>query len=254
MRFGSRQPPAGEKAVYKTLYIKCSLAERINEIAVKNETSFNNVVISMIESWLKEEQDTRSMKRQTIQNQTALVVHLPSSGLRLDLRPALGTGDDDLPLAHRHPADGPAVLAGEVPVVLVGPAGGGVLPPALEPPDKVHPFLVLRPALVEIPGEHPEQDIEYQSREKHRENVGDEAVSQRRADHHLRQPQHQIRPKQRPVQLVHAVAAVHEPDHPVPHPLKNAHTPKAPFAACASCCILLAILGIDNCLTAEFTK
>ncbi|WP_295763195.1 hypothetical protein [uncultured Oscillibacter sp.] len=59
MRFELRQPPAGEKAVYKTLYIKCSLAERINEIAVKNETSFNNVVISMIESWLKEEQDTR---------------------------------------------------------------------------------------------------------------------------------------------------------------------------------------------------
>ena len=44
-----------ESSVYKTLYIKCSLAERLEKIAKSNGTSFNNVVISMIESCLKNE-------------------------------------------------------------------------------------------------------------------------------------------------------------------------------------------------------
>lgn len=46
----------GQKAaVYKTLYIKRSLVDEIDKIARENDTSFNNVVISMIESCLSEE-------------------------------------------------------------------------------------------------------------------------------------------------------------------------------------------------------
>jgi len=54
MNFELRKPSAREKSVYKTLYISRSLVEQIDKIAVQNGTSFNNVIISMIESCLKE--------------------------------------------------------------------------------------------------------------------------------------------------------------------------------------------------------
>lgn len=41
------------QAGYKTLYIKNELAEKINKIAVENETSFNNVVISILENFFE---------------------------------------------------------------------------------------------------------------------------------------------------------------------------------------------------------
>lgn len=44
-----------EPTVYKTIYLKRSLADRLEKIAGENKTSFNNVVISMIESCLKED-------------------------------------------------------------------------------------------------------------------------------------------------------------------------------------------------------
>ena len=37
------------KCSYKTLYISDSLVEKINKIAKDNGTSFNNVIVSMIE-------------------------------------------------------------------------------------------------------------------------------------------------------------------------------------------------------------
>ena len=43
------------KHVYKTLYISELLAEQIEKIAFRNNTSFNNVVISMIEHCLNED-------------------------------------------------------------------------------------------------------------------------------------------------------------------------------------------------------
>lgn len=42
--------PAG----YKSLYIKDKLVKQIEKIATDNNTSFNNVIISMIEWCLKE--------------------------------------------------------------------------------------------------------------------------------------------------------------------------------------------------------
>ena len=55
MKFELRRTPAKEEAIYKTLYLKRSLAGQLKQIASENNTSFNNVVISMIESCLKEE-------------------------------------------------------------------------------------------------------------------------------------------------------------------------------------------------------
>ncbi|MCI9332319.1 MAG: hypothetical protein HFG05_09120 [Oscillibacter sp.] len=55
MKFELKKPPAKEESIYKTLYMKRSLADRLEAIAGENKTSFNNVVISMIESCLKEE-------------------------------------------------------------------------------------------------------------------------------------------------------------------------------------------------------
>lgn len=50
--------PTKEKveATYKTLYISVSLVRQIEQIAKDNNTSFNNVVISMIESCLHGEE------------------------------------------------------------------------------------------------------------------------------------------------------------------------------------------------------
>lgn len=44
------------KAGYKTLYIADSLTEKLNKIAAENNTSFNNVVISIIEQFLEQEE------------------------------------------------------------------------------------------------------------------------------------------------------------------------------------------------------
>jgi len=52
MKFEIKKTQEKDPATYKTLYIKQSLAEKINEIALQNHTSWNNVVISMIESYL----------------------------------------------------------------------------------------------------------------------------------------------------------------------------------------------------------
>jgi len=45
------------KCSYKTLYISDNLIEQINVIAKDNGTSFNNVIISMIESCLNENKE-----------------------------------------------------------------------------------------------------------------------------------------------------------------------------------------------------
>ena len=44
------------EAINKTLYISKELADKVQKIADDNNTSFNNVVISMIESCLEEDE------------------------------------------------------------------------------------------------------------------------------------------------------------------------------------------------------
>lgn len=41
------------QAGYKTLYMKDELAEKISKLAVSNNTSFNNVVISILEDFFE---------------------------------------------------------------------------------------------------------------------------------------------------------------------------------------------------------
>lgn len=41
------------QASYKTLYIKNELSEKISKIAIENNTSFNNVVISILEDFFE---------------------------------------------------------------------------------------------------------------------------------------------------------------------------------------------------------
>ena len=44
------QKKTKEKTTYKTLYLKENLVNEIEKIAKENDTSFNNVVVSMIET------------------------------------------------------------------------------------------------------------------------------------------------------------------------------------------------------------
>ncbi len=53
MAFTPRETKKKVKAGYKTLYIKDELSEKINNLAEKHNTSFNNIVISIIEDFFK---------------------------------------------------------------------------------------------------------------------------------------------------------------------------------------------------------
>lgn len=55
MSFTIKKTKEKEVAIYKSLYIKEKLAKELEEIAKNNNTSFNNVIISMIEYCLDKE-------------------------------------------------------------------------------------------------------------------------------------------------------------------------------------------------------
>ena len=57
MNFTLKKTKRKEIEIYKSLYIKENLVKQIEEIARVNETSFNNVIISMIESCLNEQKE-----------------------------------------------------------------------------------------------------------------------------------------------------------------------------------------------------
>ncbi len=57
MEFTPRETKKKVKAGYKSLYIKDELAEKINELAKKHDTSFNNIVVSIIEDFFKENEE-----------------------------------------------------------------------------------------------------------------------------------------------------------------------------------------------------
>ncbi len=54
MNFTPKPTKEKVKAGYKTLYISDELTEKIQSLAKKHETSFNNIVISIIENFFKE--------------------------------------------------------------------------------------------------------------------------------------------------------------------------------------------------------
>ena len=53
MKFKPNKTKEKNPSSYKTLYIKDELIKEIEKIAKENDTSFNNIVISMIEFSLK---------------------------------------------------------------------------------------------------------------------------------------------------------------------------------------------------------
>lgn len=57
MSFQIKDTKKRVKHIYKTLYISEALATKIDDLAYSNSTSFNNIVISMIEACLKEEKN-----------------------------------------------------------------------------------------------------------------------------------------------------------------------------------------------------
>jgi len=60
MNFELKRTKEKIKCSYKTLYISNNLIQRISEIAKEYDTSFNNVVISMIESCLDDKKNNPS--------------------------------------------------------------------------------------------------------------------------------------------------------------------------------------------------
>lgn len=54
MKFEIKKTKEKETACYKSLYIKDNLVKEIEKLAKENNTSFNNIVISMIEYCLSE--------------------------------------------------------------------------------------------------------------------------------------------------------------------------------------------------------
>lgn len=53
MKFVPKKTKEKNPSTYKTLYLKEKMVKDIEKIAKENETSFNNVVVSMIETCLK---------------------------------------------------------------------------------------------------------------------------------------------------------------------------------------------------------
>ena len=57
LKFEIKRTRGKEERSYRTLYIKRSLLEQIEAIAAEYDTSFNNVVVSMIEACLSDESE-----------------------------------------------------------------------------------------------------------------------------------------------------------------------------------------------------
>lgn len=55
MPFVPKKTSRKEESSYKSIYLKQDLINAIDKIATDNDTSFNNVVVSMIEKCLEEE-------------------------------------------------------------------------------------------------------------------------------------------------------------------------------------------------------
>jgi len=54
MPFGPDNIQRKGEAAYKTIYLRQRLIDQIDQIAAENETSFNSIVVSMIEQCLKD--------------------------------------------------------------------------------------------------------------------------------------------------------------------------------------------------------
>lgn len=157
------------------------------------------------------------------------------SAFAVDLAAALGAGDDDLPLAPRHAAHRPAVGAGEILVLLVRPllliTGSAALD---RPPYLLQKAGVLRPALLQIPGEHAVDRDDQQ----HRGQEADDQVNGLLPDKHIDHIQQKHCPDGGQSQLIRAVASVHETRQRVADFFQKVHTEDRPPAVLSQGVIL----------------
>ena len=56
MAFKTKPTKNKTEMLNKSLYIRADLAEKVNEIARENDTSFNNTVISILEDFFEREE------------------------------------------------------------------------------------------------------------------------------------------------------------------------------------------------------
>ena len=63
MKFTPKNTKKKENSVYKSLYLKEDLVKKVEEIAKINNTSFNNVIVSMIEFCLLDDDDQENGKK-----------------------------------------------------------------------------------------------------------------------------------------------------------------------------------------------
>lgn len=57
MKFPIKNTKNKEQSKYKTIYMTQGLISQVDKLAKENETSFNNIVVSMIEYCLKEDDE-----------------------------------------------------------------------------------------------------------------------------------------------------------------------------------------------------
>ena len=62
MKFTPKNTKKKENSVYKSLYLKEDLVKKVEEIAKVNNTSFNNLIVSMIEFCLLDKDDKKETK------------------------------------------------------------------------------------------------------------------------------------------------------------------------------------------------
>lgn len=153
-----------------------------------------------------------------------------------DLPAAFGAGDLQLTLAGGDAADGLAALADEIFMFLILAALPGDGDAVFDRGPPGQEFRVLRPALGQVPGEGAEQDQDCQD-ERHRFQRHPNGKIP--AKQGLDQPRQQIGDQQRRIQLVGAVAAIHEPGNGSGDPIKE-----IPHGEAASVSIIF-ILSIE---------
>ena len=120
----------------------------------------------------------------------------------MDLIAAFGTGDLDPALAPGDAADGLAVLADKVLVLLVLTALPDTPDPPLQAAPEGVPVVVLLLPLVDVFGEHPEDGDAPHRQTEIVQDADPQQAGEQAAD--------QAQPDEGHVQMIHAVAAVHE--------------------------------------------
>ena len=146
----------------------------------------------------------------------------------MDLSATAGAGDDNFASPAGNTADGGAVFAGKILVVLVLHA----VELALDgPPHLLQELGVLGAALLQVLGEHTEQRPEHQ----HAGHGAEDAVSKIVLDEHIHDIQSNDGPDGKKTQMVCTVAAIHEAGQRIADFAKDTHRMPSLFVMVCRC-------------------